>query len=175
MSDDNTTLLIAGGVVAGGLWWASRDGSAGAGQEQSAPPDGQQQGQGGDPNDSRDSWQAATSDGEVGVDTQTGVVYDDPESGPANDEAADDVNVSFDQLEGVDGTSYAPDTIQGVDAPSGGKLADPGTSQQWGDATEQDNDDLSERSATSNMSDSLKAMFDRMANLDDPAELSGGA
>lgn len=121
-----------------------------------------------------DRFVAVSEGGEVGVDAATGVVYDDPEVGPENDERGDDTNVSFEtvntnntRVDDVDPTSYAPDTIEGVDAPSTGVLADAGDSQTFGSAGEQANDDLSERAADSEMSDSMKAVFDRFANRDD--------
>jgi len=107
-----------------------------------------------------------------------GVLYDDAETGEENDEPGDDANVSFvsvGEALNVDAEelaeTYAPDTQDGSTAPSGGVLADPGDSQEWGDAPEQENDDLTERSAESNLSDDEKSMFDRLANFDDASQL----
>lgn len=107
-----------------------------------------------------------------------GVLYDDAETGEENDEPGDDANVSFVSVgEALNldaeelAENYAPDTQDGSTAPSGGVLADPGDSQEWGDAGEQENDDLTERSAESEMSDDLKSTFDRLANFDDASRL----
>lgn len=128
----------------------------------------------GTPGDSADSWVPTTSDGEVGVDVETGVTYDDPESGQHNDEPEDDQNATFEEVntndspvDDTDPETYAPDVQDGSTAPSSGVIADPGTSQNWGSAPEQENDDLTKRSAESKMSDDMKSAFDRLANRDD--------
>jgi hypothetical protein len=107
-----------------------------------------------------------------------GVLYDDAETGEENDEPGDDANVSFvsvGEALNVDAEelaeTYAPDVEGDATAPSGGVLADPGDSQEWGDAPEQENDDLTERAAESNLSDDEKSMFDRLANYDDASRL----
>lgn len=116
-------------------------------------------------------------DGELVVDPYTGVFYDDAETGAQNDEAGDDANLSFSDVnDAVDGTlldpeTYLPDVEGDAVAPSGGVLADPGDSMNWGEAGEEENDDLSERAAESNLSDDEKAMFDRLANVDDVSTL----
>jgi hypothetical protein len=115
--------------------------------------------------------------GEVGI-SDNGVVYDDPEQGPMNDEPGDDQNVTFEEVnsnnttaDDTDPTTYAPDVQDGSTAPDGGHLADAGDSQNWGSAGEQENDDLTERAADSNMTDDVKSAFDRLANADDPSNL----
>lgn len=119
-----------------------------------------------------DRVQEVSESGELVVDPETGVFYDDPETGEMNDEEGDDLNLSFDAVnsavEGslVDPETYAPDVEGDAEAPSDGVLADAGDSMEWGSAGEQANDDLTERAAESNLSDSLKSMFDRLANYD---------
>ncbi|WP_178915180.1 hypothetical protein [Natronomonas gomsonensis] len=103
-----------------------------------------------------------------------GVLYDDTESvEPDSDENVSFVGVG--EALDIDGEelaeNYAPDTEGDTEAPSGGVLADPGDSQEWGDAPEAEDDDLSERAAESNLSDRMKASFDRLANYDDPSQL----
>jgi len=120
-------------------------------------------------------------EGETGTDPSVGggVVYDDPEDGgPNDDEPADDTNATFndvnevaeetDVYDSVDPSSYAPDVQDGSDAPSsgGGVIADQGDSQNWGSAPEQENDDLTERAADSEMDGDTKSAFDRLANRD---------
>jgi hypothetical protein len=114
--------------------------------------------------------------GEVVVDNETGTVFDDAESGTQNDEPGDDVNTSFETInnnetsvDDSDPTSYAPDDGGSTtgDAPEGGVIADPGESQEWGREGEQENDDLSERAADSELSGSEKDAFDRYANRDE--------
>jgi len=117
-------------------------------------------------------WSPVSEGGEVGIDSLTGVVYDDPEEGEFNDEPEDDPNTSFETVntnettaDDTDPTSYAPDTETSL-APEGGVIADAGDSQNFGTAGEQENDDLTERSADSELDDSQKAAFDRYANYD---------
>lgn len=119
--------------------------------------------------------QEVSQNGELVVDPLTGVFYDDPEQGSMNDEAGDDRNVSFaaanDVLSDVGATidprTYLPDVEGDAVAPSTGVLADAGESQNFGEAPEAEDDDLSERAANSNLSDDEKAMYDRLANIDD--------
>lgn len=126
-----------------------------------------------------DRVQEVSENGELVVDPVTGVFYDDPETGELNDEPEDDWNISFDEAnevlaeagEYIDPTTYAPDTQDGSTAPDSGVLADAGDSQEWGDAGEQENDDLTERTAESNLSDDQKSMFDRLANYDSIEEM----
>lgn len=62
----------------------------------------------------------------------------------------------------------SPDQPAGVNplTDHGTPGADPGRSRNFGNAGEHPDDDLTERAANSNMSDEMKAMFDRFANLD---------
>lgn len=123
--------------------------------------------------------QEVSQNGELVIDPVSGVFYDDPEQGSLDDEAGDDRNVSFaaanDLLEDVgtyiDPTTYAPDVQDDAVAPDSGVLADAGESQNFGDAPEAENDDLTERAAESNLSDDRKAMYDRLANVDDVERL----
>lgn len=127
--------------------------------------------------------EAISESGELVVDPASGVLYSDPETGEMDDEVGDDPNPTFEQVNealasagaSIDPTQYAPDVEGGSTAPSGGNVADAGDSQQWGSAGEQENDDLTERAATSNMSPDQKSMWDRFANRDnfnddEPAE-----
>lgn len=118
------------------------------------------------------TWEPLTPDGELGVGLSGDewVLYDDPEQGEHDDEAGDDQNVTFEEA-GVDGSDYSPDTQDGSTAPSTGAIADAGGSQEWGTAGEQENDDLTTRTAESNLSDDEKSMFDRLANYDDAEQL----
>lgn len=134
-----------------------------------------------------DRVQEVSTDGELVVDPVSGVFYDDPEEGPLNDEEGDDRNISFDAVndalssigESIDPTTYAPDVEDGAAAPDSGVLPDAGDSQNWGDAPEAENDDLTERTANSNLSDESKATWDRFANQDhfsdDDEEDDGGS
>lgn len=123
--------------------------------------------------------QEVSENGELVFDPATGVFYDDPEQGSLNDEAGDDANLSFDSVndllsdvgEYIDPTRYAPDVEGDATAPDSGVLADAGESQTFGSAGEAENDDLTERTADSNLSDDEKAAFDRLANVDDAETL----
>lgn len=120
-----------------------------------------------------------SSDGELVADPLTGVFYDDPEEGPMDDEAGDDANLSFDAVNEalaevgayLDPETYAPDVQDGSTAPSAGVISDAGDSQTWGEAGEAENDDLTERTAESNLTDDQKSMYDRLANVDDAETL----
>lgn len=124
-----------------------------------------------------DRVQEVSENGELVIDPVRGVFYDDPEEGPMDDEEGDDQNVSFADVNEaagetvVDPTTYAPDVQDGSTAPDSGVISDAGDSQNWGSAGEDENDDLTERSATSNMDDDTKSAFDRLANYDSIEEL----
>lgn len=171
MNDDSKILALAGIGIAVGWYLLSRAGSA-AGSAASSPvvwveeqlPDRS------DLPETIRTWEPLGLDGEVGR-SSNDVVYDDPEVGPENDEPEDDTNVTFQEANTVDSvnvdpTSYAPDTTADGQAPSTGVIADPGDSQNFGRAPEQENDDLTERAADSEMDDRTKAAFDRLANYD---------
>jgi hypothetical protein len=170
MADDNSALLVAGAAVIGAAVWLVRSGSGlASGLDLPELPT--------DLPSEITSFVPTSFGGEVGV-SDNGVVYDDPERGSQNDEAGDDSNVSFDAVnsndttaDDTDPTTYAPDVVDGSTAPSSGVLADAGGSQYFGSAGEQENDDLTERSANSNMDDDTKSAFDRLANYDDPEQL----
>lgn len=157
---DTKTLAVAGTVVLGGVVLA-RDGGATATSDQQHSQQPQQQSQGGTPSE---TWEPSSPGSEVGQ-SANGVTYDDPESGEHDDEQGDDANTSFSAIDGLTGVNYAPDTEDG-EAPTGGVTADPGTSEEFGNAGEQQNDDLSGRAAESEMEPSTKEMFDRFANRD---------
>jgi len=188
---------LAGAAAAAGVaYFATRGGSA---APSTGAPSGNQQQQNADGRKvaETDQFDPATGanevvspgntadQGEVGTDPSVGggVVYDDPEDGgPNDDEAADDSNATFndvnevadqtDIIGTVDPSTYAPDVQDGSTAPSsGGVIADQGDSNNWGLAPEQENDDLTERAADSNLSDDTKSAFDRLANYDDPDNL----
>ncbi|WP_255198007.1 hypothetical protein [Halorarius litoreus] len=155
---------FAAGAALGGLYLLTRGGSAASTGGQSGNDD-----DGGNPF----GFDAITEDGEIGL--VDGIVYDDPETGSTDDEPGDDRNASFEEAndaletvgnEPVDPTQYAPDVQDGSTAPEDGVIADAGDSQNWGDAPEQENDDLTERAADSELSGDLKSAFDRYANQD---------
>jgi len=196
----NETKLAGAAAVAGVAYFATRDGSGAPSTD--APGRNQQEQQ-----ENADGKNVANTEqftpatgadevvspgntadqGEVGTDPTVGggVVYDDPEDGgPNDDEASDDSNATFNDVnemaEETDQTglsmfpsTYAPDVQDGSEAPSdgGGVIADQGDSQNWGSAPEQENDDLTERAADSEMSGDTKSAFDRLANIDDPDNL----
>lgn len=176
MNDD--TKLVAGGAVLAGLYLLTRDAAASDGGASSGNNSGalwpdwvpwtaEGDGPGDTPN--------TADEGEVG--TIDGVVYDDPESGAPNDEPGDDRNATFEDVnevatatgnDPVDPTTYAPDVQDGSTAPSGGVVADPGDSQEWGTAPEQENDDLND---VGNMDGDTASAFDRLANYDSVSSL----
>lgn len=170
--------LAVGGVALAGLYLLVSGSSASGGGASSGNgsgglwPDWEPWTEEGDgPGDTANT----ADEGETG--TIDDVVYDDPESGAPNDERGDDANATFEDVnevaeqtgnDPVDPATYAPDYEAGQDgsAPSTGVVSDPGDSQEWGDAPEQENDDVSERTADSELSDSNKSAFDRLANRD---------
>lgn len=160
--------LAAGGFALGGLYLLTRGTDPASGE---AAQSGNQR----DPWD-LSNWVPVSEDGEVGL--LNGIVFDDPETGVHNDEPEDDANTSFETInnndttaDDTDPTTYAPDVQDGSRAPSGGVISDPGDSQNWGSAPEEENDDLSQRAADSNLSGDQKSAFDRLANYDDPLRL----
>lgn len=163
---NRNTKLAAGAVLVGGYLYL-QDAAASAGASSTESGTATATGPFG--------FVEVSEDGEIGL--VDGVVYDDPESGPANDEPGDDPNATFDEAnealvdageDPVDPTSYAPDTEVDGTAPEGGVIADPGDSQVYGRAPEQENDDLND---VGEMDDETAASFDRLANYDDPSNL----
>ena len=165
-------VAVAGGAVViggGGYLLLSGDSAEQAAEEAPAPVPEQA-------TEAAGSLREALEGTELTV--RDGVLYDDAETGEQNDEPGDDANVSFVSVgEALNldaeelAENYAPDTQDGIEAPSDGVLADPGDSQNWGEAPEQENDDLTERSAESEMSGRLKSAFDRLANYDDASRV----
>lgn len=95
---------------------------------------------------------------------EDGVTYDDP---------SDSESATFEDAPNTDPETYAPDTQDGSTAPSNddAALASPGDSQNWGDAPEASDDDLTERAADSNLDDDTKSAFDQLANADSVEDL----
>ncbi|MFT4921055.1 MAG: hypothetical protein ACI8XM_000248 [Haloarculaceae archaeon] len=178
MNDNEKAMAGAAGVAALGVGYLLTQGDSVAQAAEQLPvpvPD--------EAVDTVESWRPAYEDAEWGV-SGNSVLYDDPEttdqSGDptgANDEATDDPNTSFETIEEETGgavdseetaENYAPDTENDGEAPSSGVISDPGDSQVYGDASEQENDDLN---TTGNMDDETASGFDRLANYDDPEAL----
>jgi hypothetical protein len=178
-----TKQLAAGGgavLLALALTQSSESGDSGGGRSAGASDDSVATAIGSwDPFGSNDEL------GEISVDGAGSVIYDDPEGSRVDDDTTeDDANESFedaaDALGEERGTNvesttlaenYGPDTTEDGQAPTSGVAADPGTSQSWGRAPEDENDDLNERTASSNLSGEEKAMFDRLSNIDDQSKL----
>lgn len=99
---------------------------------------------------------------------ENGVTY----SNPATSETAtfEDANTDSDPTNNVDPTNYAPDVEEPGTGPSAsdGNLADPGDSQVYGSAPEDEDDDLN---TVGNMDDETASAFDRLANADSVEDL----
>jgi len=187
---ENNNLVIAGvvsaaaGIAISGMWDRAKNSDAAQTAKDAVGGDlGPNIGPDGKPEDMGPVGDAkeVSQSGELVV-GENNVIYDDPESGELNDESGDDANKTFDSLAEVVGASeeqaesyarnYGPDIERFGTAPSGGALSDPGESQKYGVAPEQQNDDLNERTANSNLTEEQKAGFDRLSNYDDPDNLS---
>lgn len=171
MNDNEKAMAAAGGVLALGAGYLLTQGDSAAEAAEQLPVEVPEEAV-----DTVESWHPAYEGAEWGI-SENGVLYDDPESGDHNDETEDDANTSFEEIEEETGgavdaeetaETYAPDTEGDTGAPSSGVVSDPGDSQVFGDAPEQENDDIND---TGNLSDEDAAMWDRLANYDDADQL----
>lgn len=164
MNQNEKMVAAAGSAVALGAGYLAFTGTSAAEAAEQLPFDVPQEAV-----DTVESWSPAFAGAEFGV-SENGVVYDDPEDGGQHDdEAGDDANTSFETVADATGQdsedlaeNYAPDT-ESADAPSSGVIADPGDSQVFGTAPEDENDDIND---VGNMDDETASQFDRLANID---------
>lgn len=151
---DDVAAVVTVAVIGAGLYlWATAQSVAEAAPTPSTPNQQQQE---------------EPSDDPAPTVQEDGVTYDDPTD--SESATAADANSDDDPTNDVEPTNYAPDVEEPGTGPSASDmlLSDPGDSQVYGDAPEDEDDDLNR---VGNMDDETAAAFDRLANADDPAEL----